>query len=219
MATRKVLEKAAAVGANLIITHEPTFYNHMDETDWLKGDAVYEGKKRFLQETGLAVWRFHDSLHDRNPDGILEGMIARLGWGKFQSQPNSRILEFPGWTARKIALSAKQTLGLSMVRLAGDPETICGKVSTLFGAWGGEKQIKDLLQEDVKALICGESPEWETCEYVRDAVAQGRSLALIVLGHAPSEEGGMEHMAEQLRSLIPEVPVHFIPAGSPFQTL
>ena len=99
MATRQVLEKAAAVGANLIITHEPTFYNHMDETAWLKGDSVYEEKQLFIKEKNLAVWRFHDSLHDRNPDGILEGMVSQLGWEKFQPEPNSRILEFPGWTA------------------------------------------------------------------------------------------------------------------------
>src|ERR1700693_5434610 len=30
MATFDVLQRAAASGANLIITHEPTFYNHLD---------------------------------------------------------------------------------------------------------------------------------------------------------------------------------------------
>lgn len=31
MATFDVLQRAAASGANLIITHEPTFYNHLDD--------------------------------------------------------------------------------------------------------------------------------------------------------------------------------------------
>src|SRR5690242_4225952 len=31
MATLDVLQRAAAVGQNLIITHEPTFYNHLDK--------------------------------------------------------------------------------------------------------------------------------------------------------------------------------------------
>ncbi len=35
-ATIDVLEKAIAVGANFIIVYDPTFYNHADETDWLK---------------------------------------------------------------------------------------------------------------------------------------------------------------------------------------
>src|ERR1700683_315379 len=32
MATFDVLERAAASGKNLIVTHEPTFYGHQDET-------------------------------------------------------------------------------------------------------------------------------------------------------------------------------------------
>src|SRR5512135_72378 len=34
----EVLRKAAGLGANLVITHEPVFYNHLDETAWLSGD-------------------------------------------------------------------------------------------------------------------------------------------------------------------------------------
>src|ERR1700753_1554729 len=34
-ATVAVIEKTISLGANFIIAHEPTFYNHLDETDWL----------------------------------------------------------------------------------------------------------------------------------------------------------------------------------------
>ena len=79
--------------------------------------------------------------------------------------------------------------------------------------------MRDLRHSDVDAIICGESPEWETCEYVRDACAQGRSKALIVLGHAPSEEGGMDHFAKWLAPRIPGIPVKFVPAGNPFRVV
>jgi NIF3 (NGG1p interacting factor 3) protein len=36
MATMDVLERAAASGKNLVITHEPTFYNHLDKLDVLQ---------------------------------------------------------------------------------------------------------------------------------------------------------------------------------------
>jgi hypothetical protein len=42
LATCDVIEEAAKVGANLLITHEPTFYNHPDETGWLSKHPVYE---------------------------------------------------------------------------------------------------------------------------------------------------------------------------------
>src|SRR4051812_35517297 len=47
MATFDVLRRAAASGKNLIITHEPTFYSHLDRTDALKkeNDAVWADKE------------------------------------------------------------------------------------------------------------------------------------------------------------------------------
>src|SRR3954466_8833792 len=44
-ATIEVIQKAIDAKANLIIAHEPTFYNHTDETDWLKAAYVYRYKK------------------------------------------------------------------------------------------------------------------------------------------------------------------------------
>ena len=37
MATLDVLQRAAAAGDNLIITHEPTFFDHLDISDQLPG--------------------------------------------------------------------------------------------------------------------------------------------------------------------------------------
>ena len=67
-------------------------------------------------------------------------------------------------------------------------------------------------------LITGETPEWETVEYVRDAQAQGKMKYLILMGHAHSEEAGMEYCAEWLQTFIKEVPVQFVPAGNPLWT-
>src|SRR6185503_21240084 len=63
LASQQVIEQAIEQGANLIIAHEPTFYNHPDETTWLQEDPVYIAKRRRLEENQIAVWRFHDYLH------------------------------------------------------------------------------------------------------------------------------------------------------------
>jgi hypothetical protein len=52
---------------------------------------------------------------------------------------------------------------------------------------------------------------------VQDAAAQGRHKALILLGHAVSEEAGMEECARWLQTILPGMQVAFIPAGEPFQ--
>jgi hypothetical protein len=51
------------------------------------------------------------------------------------------------------------------------------------GAAGGRAQITALSKNKPDVLVCGEIQEWETAEYVRDARAEERSLALVVLGH------------------------------------
>ncbi|AHA58143.1 hypothetical protein M493_09737 [Geobacillus genomosp. 3] len=74
-------------------------------------------------------------------------------------------------------------------------------------------------QEHLDAIIYGEGPEWETPGYVRDAVHQGRRKALIVLGHAESEEPGMRYLAEWLGLQFPDVPIHFIQETPLFQVV
>jgi hypothetical protein len=39
---------------------------------------------------------------------------------------------------------------------------------------------------------------------------------MIILGHAISEEAGMNNCAKWLKTFVTEVPVEFIPAGEPF---
>jgi putative NIF3 family GTP cyclohydrolase 1 type 2 len=49
-ASESVIEQAIAKGANLIIVHEPTFYNHLDETAWLVHDPIYQAKRRLIDD-------------------------------------------------------------------------------------------------------------------------------------------------------------------------
>src|SRR5215207_6665798 len=67
LATRAILQRAVELGANFVITHEPTFYNHLDETDWLAEDPVYQAKRKFIDEHKLVIWRFHDYWHSHQP--------------------------------------------------------------------------------------------------------------------------------------------------------
>jgi putative NIF3 family GTP cyclohydrolase 1 type 2 len=76
--------------------------------------------------------------------------------------------------------------------------------------------VETVEKRDPDVLIVGELSEWETAEYIRDRRAQGKKTALIVLGHAVSEEPGMKYFAEWLRPKLPGVMVRHQPSGSPF---
>ena len=69
---------------------------------------------------------------------------------------------------------------------------------------------------DLQVLITGEPREWETVEYVADAVTEGKPKGLIILSHIPSEQAGMEECTRWLKTFVGEVPVEFVPARDPF---
>ncbi|HSH19818.1 MAG TPA: hypothetical protein VLA03_05175, partial [Draconibacterium sp.] len=60
---------------------------------------------------------------------------------------------------------------------------------------------------------------WETYLYVNDAVALGKSKAVIFLGHIKSEEAGMEFCAQWLKGFVSGVPIVFIENKANFTEL
>ena len=219
MDTYSVLEKAVASGKNLIITHEPTFYNHLDDLSPLAADPVLTQKLAYIREHHLVVWRLHDTWHLRQPDGILAGMVEQFGWKPYQSKTDPHLFPLPPTTVAKVAASLQARTGARAIRIVGDPAMPVTQVELLPGAAGSDKQIKALQQDDVELLVAGESREWETVPYIQDAAAEGRHKALILLGHEVSEEAGMDECARWLRTIFPGLPIAFIPANEPFQTV
>jgi putative NIF3 family GTP cyclohydrolase 1 type 2 len=216
LATLEVLQRASAAGKNFVITHEPTFYNHLDQTKNLEGDKVLAEKQAFIEKHGMVVWRFHDHWHRRQPDGIYQGVVKQVGWEKYLRPGEQTMLDVPEISLDKMAAELKEKLHGTVVRVVGKPEMKFTKVGMVLGAAGSARQIAMLQREDIEVLLIGETPEWETVEYVRDAVAEGKAKALILLGHANSEEPGMENCAQWLKEFIPEVPIEFMAAGDPF---
>ena len=219
MATLDVLERAAAAGQNLIITHEPTFYNHLDRPDDLEqkeNDPVLAAKRAFIQEHGLVIWRFHDHWHRRKPDGIEAGMAHALGWENFQDSGNQYLFAIPETDLEHLASDLKSRLKIRVMRVVGDPKLKVRKVALVPGASGFGKETRALEISDVQVLVTGEPREWETVEYVADAVTEGKPKALIILGHIPSEQAGMEECARWLKTFVSEVPVEFVAAREPF---
>ncbi|UQZ32679.1 transcriptional regulator [Paenibacillus sp. PK3_47] len=212
-ASQYVIEQAIALGANLIITHEGVYYSHQDQREGLRHDPVYQQKSTLVKNSGLGIYRHHDAVHRYAPDGIMEGLLRELDWQRYvtEHRPAVSILTIPAAGAGEIADDLKTRLGISYVRAAGNLSALCVKVGVLVGYRGGGAMTIPLYERDsLDLIIAGEGPEWETPEYIRDAVHQGRDKALILLGHAESEAPGMKLAAERLAARLPGVPVHFI---------
>lgn len=220
MATYDVLKRAAALKCNLIITHEPTFYGHYDKTDDLKKekDAVFTAKMALIQKHNMVIFRFHDYWHQRKPDGITVGMVRALGWEKFKDPQNRSLFRLPQTTVGALASNLKKRMKIPTLRVVGDPNLPITRAAFAAGFPGFDYHRELLQRDDVEVLVMGEAHEWETILYAADAVAEKKHKALIILGHIPSEQAGMEECARWMKEFVTEVPVQFVAAADPFWT-
>jgi putative NIF3 family GTP cyclohydrolase 1 type 2 len=213
MATEDVIRQAVALGANLIVSHEGIFYSHLDNSESLKLDPVYQDKKRLIEESGVAIFRFHDYIHRYKPDGIMTGLVNELDWDLQVDKhtPAYSVITLPVMTVKDLAEYVKAKLQIPYVRIVGELHMPCRRVGLLAGYRGGGAPAIPLFEkEQLDVILAGEGPEWETPEYVRDAVSQGRAKAFILMGHAASEEPGMKYTARLLQGFFPGLPVYFV---------
>ncbi len=141
MATMDVLERASAKGLNFVITHEPTFYAHLDTPEGMpENDPVWAEKRAFIEKHKMVVWRFHDHWHMRKPDGIEAGMVHALGWEKYQTAENQYLFVLPETTVRKLAEEVAKKLDSPVLRVVGDPEMKVTKVGLSPGAAGSRRK-------------------------------------------------------------------------------
>lgn len=222
MATVNVIRQAIACGANMIITHEPTFYTGDDETVWLQDDPVYLSKRALLENHRIAVWRYHDHMHLAKTDRIYDGLLKEIRWeNNLLEKDSPHAYKFEEVTLAELAGFFKEKLGMNVIQIVGDPEMKCSRAGILVGGGslglGREQMPMELMRDkNLDVIVCGEIVEWTLCAYVNDARMLGLNKAMIVVGHERSEEWGMKYMAEWLKPLVNGIPVSFVDAKEPF---
>lgn len=175
-------------------------------------------KQALLLKHGITVWRFHDYWHACKPDGIQYGFMKKMGWLSYFHSREAPVA-MPPLTLESLVKQLKQKLGIERLRIIGDLSQSCSRIAVMPGAWGGQNQMRMLETQRPDVLIVGELQEWETAEYIRDGRLMGGKTALIVLGHAVSEEPGMEYLVEWLQPKVPGLAITHLASGNPFTWL
>ncbi len=219
LATLEVLEQVARAGANVVVTHEPLYYDHLGAAEAeleAEGDPVLRAKRAFVREQGLVVWRQHDAWHDRRPDGIDEGAARTLGWtlDAAEAAAGTSVASVPPTTLAALAAQVAAALGARALRYVGDPALPVRRVGLDLGFRGFARNRRLLRRADLDAVLVGEAHEWESGSYATDAARLG-GTGLVVVGHVPSEQAGMRLFADWLRDVVgrhaPGVEVTFLP--------
>ena len=238
--TVEVIRKTAELGCNLIITHEPIYYQTPDFPGWRGAfsNAVQEEKEALINQHRITVWRDHDHMHTHRPDSIFTGVIKYLGWEEYYKPELTGSTRFifpfvlPKITVEKLGCHLKEKMGLNGLRYIGNPSDEVERAAIVGhlvpGAFGEPEGIdKDGYYRDysmtlmecmehsgIQAIIPGEVVDWTILSYIRDAVALGMARACYNVGHFNMEELGMRYAAEWLAELTGHsIPVHYVPSN------
>ena len=174
MATVEVIRQAHAAGANLIITHEPTFIpGQISSIGYSK--IRYMKPRKLIEDYGMAIWRYHDYMHMAKPDRIYTGLIRELGWESNQvDYAFPWIYEVEPMRLGDLAEELKQKLKMDVLQVVGSQDMTCSRIGILVGGGslglGKESMPMELMKEQqLDVMICGEITEWTLCAYVNDA--------------------------------------------------
>ena len=213
MATMDVLTRALKENFNLIVTLEPTFFGRVDAP--LPDDAVYQAKQEFIRKNGLVIWRVGDHFRNRKPDPFATGLAEALAWKPHQAGDDVFRYHLPPESLATLVDHVKKQLKANAgIRVIGDPQTRVSSIALLPGVSPLAATMKVLPDCDV--VLAGETREWESVEYAADTVAAGQKKGLILVGRVVSEDPGMNLCAQWLKSLVPGIPVRWIPTGDPY---
>jgi putative NIF3 family GTP cyclohydrolase 1 type 2 len=214
MSTLDALEKAHAMGCEMFITHEPTFYSHMDDDPTFDKDTATTAKRQLLTDSGMVVYRCHD-VWDRVPgEGILASWAAALGLsGKPAAErTHYAVFNIPAMTvedlARDMALRL-QRFGQEAVQVTGD---LKAKVRRLAIGTGAIADPREMHAMGADAAVVTEIIYWRDVSWARDM-----GFPLFIVAHSVSECPGMESLAAHLRWKFPAVRVVYVQEGCPFR--
>jgi len=215
MVTLDVLRKANAAGLNMVLPHEGTFWNDRDDTKDLTDNPLYKLKMDFIEKNNMVIWRDHDHMHAMKPDFTVLATLREIGI-KADADVGIRapVYTIPETTLGEFASRVKQMTGIRALRCVGDPNAKVSRI--LFGPGYATQR----MTPEADVVIGGEQQEadgaFDNVEYVMDAASLGMAKGVIMLGHAVSEQSGMEDMAKWLSRFIPDIPIQFVPQEEPF---
>jgi putative NIF3 family GTP cyclohydrolase 1 type 2 len=207
--TLEVLRKAVASGRNLIVTREGPYWNR--KADAFAANPTFVYKRDFIEKNHLAILQLRDDPEDRS----LRALGETLGW----SPAGNIYFKLPQGSLEALARSIEAKLGIHAARVIGDPRLVVSKVALTHGRMMVPALQKVLQEPDLDAVVIGEPIEWEASPYFQDLIVSGQKKGLIAIGLEASEEPGGKLVTARLKTLVPDVPVEWIPAGEPFTVL
>lgn len=216
----ETLKQAVDHGINVLIVHEPTFYDHWD-LDNLKSpdlpsekrkiieaiDEPYieaiERKKKWIEENELVIIRSHDVMDLVKDFGMPFALGQKLGFKNediIRSKDYFNVYQVEEQLAINIARRIASYLAdfnQPGVAFYGDPERKISSVGLGTGCICDPRDYAD-LHPDLCIAIDDTIRTWVQTTYAEDT-----GNPLVIINHGTSEENGMRLLNEFLKRNLP----------------
>jgi len=192
MPTFPNLKRALEAGCNLFVTHEPLYAVSIDDQGKVIGgtpfidphlsrirekildkDDVWVEKQRWLEETGMTVYRCHDFWDDFPEIGIHGAWADRLGLSGEPSEARRfyEVHEFDEMTVEELAreiLKRVSPLGQEAVHVIGDLKKKVSRIAIGTGAITDYREMHS-MHADVLLLTDDGTRLWESGQWAIDS--------------------------------------------------
>jgi len=203
-----VLESAHDKGCNLFITHEPTFYSHMDDDEAMLATGPAQRKIAYLDRVGMTVYRCHDTWDVYPKNGVVDAWSRFLGLGEpLEKKKYYNMHTVPTTTAwelaQRIAVAVKP-LSEQMVQLMGGKWQM---VHCLAVGTGAITNVRTMVEMGADVVLTTDDGTtlWRDAAWLSDM-----GIPMIMVNHMTAEIPGMQGLVAHLREIFPGVPVEFV---------
>jgi putative NIF3 family GTP cyclohydrolase 1 type 2 len=216
MASFSVLRQVVERRIPLLICHEPTFWNHLEDKP--ANDPLGQDKAQFIRDSGLVVLRNHDCWDLWPEIGIpwawakflgLGNSPSRIGAGGYQHRYDVDPISVDD-LARRVATHCR-TIGEPMVQVIGDGGQ---RVSKIGIGTGCACDINVYLEMGCDcSIVCDDG----SCYWAGIQKAADMNHPVIRVNHGTSEEPGMVTLTSYINENIPGLRAEHLPHGSSFR--
>jgi len=200
------IRAAHDAGCDLLVCHEPTFWEHQAAEPTWRNKAPGAAKREFLEQTGMTILRAHDTWDQWPEIGIRDAWARFLGLDKrvyastadnyygVYEVPKQTLREFARYVAGKV-----KPIGEDSVRVMGDPERAVSRPAVGVGCAVPDTECVE-AGADVLIVCYDGASYWAQRERMHELGA-----AVIVVEHGTSEIPGIMALRDHLAEKFPQI--------------
>lgn len=200
------IRAAHKAGCDLLICHEPTFWEHAAPEQSWRDKEPGTTKRKFLEETGMVILRCHDAWDNWPEIGIRDSWAKALGFEKRVREGTSlrwhAMYEVPEQTLREFALYVAKRIerfGEDNVQVMGDPDMKVSRPAIGVGCATPDKEMAD-FGADVMIMCFDGASYWQKRERLAEM-----GVGIVTVEHGTSEMPGLESLRDHLAEVYPAI--------------